>query len=327
MTVRLRVEDPSGVAHARRAAEGLANRLGFDEQGRGEVAIVVTELGTNLLRHAGRGEIVLRPDNRLAATLDVIAWDRGPGIADVGRARVDGFSTGGGPGTGLGAITRIAHSFDLHTTPGEGTCAAVRLGRDPLPADVDGIAVAMDGEELSGDGWAYVLDGDLATIVLADGLGHGPEAAQAAAAATRQLRPGDEPTALLERMHAALRSTRGAAVAVATLNLTSGALRFAGIGNIAATIVNGAAPKSLASMNGTVGHREVRIRAEDYQLNPGAHLIMHSDGCRTGWDLARYPGLIRRSPLLTAAVLLRDFERGRDDASMVVARVRAERHG
>ena len=58
--VRLRVDDRSGVAPARRAAEQLADDLGFDERRRGEVAIVVTELATNLVRHGGGGEIVLR---------------------------------------------------------------------------------------------------------------------------------------------------------------------------------------------------------------------------------------------------------------------------
>ena len=54
--VRLRVDDPSGVAPVRRAAEQLADDLGFDERRKGEVAIVVTELATNLVRHGSGGE-------------------------------------------------------------------------------------------------------------------------------------------------------------------------------------------------------------------------------------------------------------------------------
>jgi len=54
----------------------------------------------------------------------------------------------------------------------------------------------------------------------------------------------------------------------------------------------------------------------------GALLIMHSDGLGTHWDLATYPGLAARHPGLIAAVLYRDYDRGRDDVSVVVIRNR-----
>ena len=293
---------------------------------RGETAIVVTELGTNLLRHAQHGEIVLRPQPEDEPTLDVIAWDHGPGIVDQARARGDGFSTSGGMGTGLGAIERLSAAFELQASPGQGTVIAVRLGDSGLPEQIDGLVLPIAGEEVSGDAWAHVREGEIATLLLADGLGHGAEAARAATAATRALRPGVDPVELLQRMHDALRATRGAAAAVARLNLSTGSLRFAGVGNIATTIVTDRGMKSLASMNGTVGHRVAKFRSDDVQLDPGALLVMHSDGCKGAWNLLDYPGLRRRSPLVVASVLVRDFERGRDDVSVVVARVATE-HG
>ena len=323
--IRLRIDDRTGVAPARRAAEKLAGSLGFGERAKGEAAIVVSELGTNLVRHAGAGDIVLRPAGGAAPALDVIAWDRGPGIADIAQARGDGFSTSGGSGTGLGAVGRMSSGFELQTAPGQGTVVRARLGGEAPAGEVDGLVLPMAGEEVSGDAWAQVREGDVVTILLADGLGHGPDAAQAAAAAVRQLTLGHDPVALMERMHGALQSTRGAAAAVARLNLRTGALRFAGIGNIAAAAVGDSTAKSLASMNGTIGHRTIKPRSFDYALPPGALLVMHSDGCRSGWDLGHYPGLRRRGPLVVASVLIRDFERGRDDVSVVVARTRAER--
>jgi serine phosphatase RsbU (regulator of sigma subunit) len=224
-------------------------------------------------------------------------------------------------GTGLGAIERLSAAFELQAAPGQGTVIAVRMGARGLPELIDGLVLPIEGEEVSGDAWAQVREGEIATVLLADGLGHGGEAARAAAAATRQLRPGSDPVELLARMHDALRSTRGAAVAVARLNLATGSLRFAGVGNIAATIVTDRGAKSLASMNGTVGHRVAKIRSDDVQLDPGALLVMHSDGCKGGWNLLDYPGLRRRAPLAVASLLIRDFERGRDDVSVVVARV------
>ena len=316
--VRLRVDDPSGVAPVRRAAEQLADDLGYDEQRKGEAAIVVTELATNLVRHGTGGEIILRVNRADPAhpTIDAIASDRGPGISNLGRARDDGYSTGGGPGNGLGAIGRMS-AMDLQSGP-EGAVVLARLG-GVAPA-VDGLALAMAGETASGDNWATVSDEAFTTILLVDGLGHGDNAATAANAAVRELRTGLDATALLTRMHGALASTRGAAAAIARWDRRTGTLQYAGIGNIAATIVSGGETRSLVSMPGILGHGVQRPRTFDYELPPGALLVMHSDGLRTGWDLSAYPGVTRRDPLVTAALLIRDFERGRDDVSVVVAR-------
>jgi anti-sigma regulatory factor (Ser/Thr protein kinase) len=319
--VRLRVDDRSGVAPARRAAEELADTLGFDEQRRGEVAIVVTELATNLLRHAGGGEVILRVGRGEHPTVDAVASDRGPGIGDPMKARADGYSTFGGAGNGLGAIERLSSTMDLQTASGQGTIVTTRIGVEAAIPSVDGLALALAGESASGDAWDCVYEQDVVTILLADGLGHGGDAAHAATAAVRELRIGLDPAALLQVVHGALRATRGAAAAIARLHLRTGALEFAGIGNVAATIVDGARTRSLVSMPGIVGHGTARVRAFAETLAPGALLVMHSDGCRSGWDLAAYAGAQRRDPLLIASLLIRDFERARDDVSVVVARV------
>jgi anti-sigma regulatory factor (Ser/Thr protein kinase) len=317
---RFRVDDPSGVAPVRRAVEELADDLGLDEQRKGEAAIVVTELATNLVRHAGGGEIILRVNRAHDATIDAIASDRGPGFANLGRAREDGYSTGGGPGNGLGAIGRMSATMDVHSGTGQGAVVLARLnGGQELPT-VDGIALAMAGETASGDAWGQIVDGDYTTILVVDGLGHGDDAAAAANAAIRELRPGLDATALLSRIHNAIRHTRGAAGAIARWNRSSGAVQYAGIGNIAASIVVDGESRSLVSMPGILGHGMQRPRTFDYELPPGGLLVMHSDGLRSGWDLTAYPGIARRDPLLTAALLIRDFERGRDDVSVVVAR-------
>lgn len=316
---RLRVEDRSGVAPARRAAEQLADTLGFDQRRRGEVAIVVTELATNLVRHGGGGDIILGVDHGAAPTINAVAVDRGPGILEPARAREDGYSTLDGPGNGLGAVERLSGTMDLQTGA-EGTVVATRLGDAPVVPVVDGLALPMGGETASGDAWGHVEDGARLTILLADGLGHGEEAARASSTAVRELRAGLPPGAVLERVHQALRPTRGAAVAVARVHLGSGAVEFAGIGNISAAIVDGERSRSMVSMPGILGHGAIRVREFPHELTPGGVLVMHSDGCRSSWDLASYPGAQRRDPLVIAALLIRDFERGNDDVSVVVAR-------
>ena len=307
------------MAAARRAAETMALALGLGERLAAEAALVTTEIATNLLRHGGGGEVVVRPSAVFPDVLDVIAWDRGPGMTDVARARRDGVSTAGGTGTGLGAIGRLSSTFDLQSTPGHGTVLAARIGRAETPR-IDGLALPMRGEEASGDAWRAVRDGRWATVVLADGLGHGVEAARASGTAILELRAGVAPETVLERMHEALRPTRGAAAAVARIDMASGAMRFAGIGNISATIVGGGSAKALVSMNGTLGHNIRRIQGYDHQLTAEAALVMHSDGVGGGWDLQAYPGVLRRDPLVLASLLLRDCERERDDSSVVVAR-------
>jgi anti-sigma regulatory factor (Ser/Thr protein kinase) len=318
--VRLRVDDPSGVAPARRAAEQLADDLGLDERRRGEVSIVVSELATNLVRHGRGGEIILRISRGPETTIDAIACDRGPGIANLARAREDGYSTSGGAGSGLGAIERLSATMDMQAARDQGAVVVARLGPGAQVPKVDGLALAMAGETACGDAWGQVTQGELTTVLLADGLGHGDDAALAANLAVRELLPGLDPARMLERLHGTLQPTRGAAAAIARFNRRTGALSFAGIGNISAAIVEGAESRSLVSMPGILGHGKQRFRLFDYELPPGGLLVMHSDGCRSGWDLSSYPGAQRRDPLVIAALLIRDFERGRDDISVVVAR-------
>jgi hypothetical protein len=178
----------------------------------------------------------------------------------------------------------------------------------------------MAGESESGLAWVCARAGCVISILIADVLGHGGDSAIAANTAVRELRGGLDPAFQLERIHGALQSTRGAAAAVARIDLAGGRVDYAGVGNIAGTIVEGAQTRSLVSMPGILGHRLPRIKAFTYELPPGALLVMHSDGVRSGWELSSYPGLLLRDPLVIASVLIRDFERGRDDVGVVVAR-------
>lgn len=154
--------------------------------------------------------------------------------------------------------------------------------------------------------------------MLADGLGHGPDAAEASERAVAALRPAEPVENTLERVHAALRPTRGAAVAVARVDEARGVVQFAGVGNVSAVLCARGASKSLASLSGTAGRQIRTIRSFEYPLPDSGLLVMHSDGCRTGWDLDADPGLRHKTPLLIAATLIRDWERGRDDVSVAV---------
>lgn len=321
----------SDVSAARRAGQKLADTLGFDDVKAGRLAIIITEAATNILKHAGEGTIsIMRTQSGAAMPgVDVVAVDNGPGIADIDFALRDGVSTAGTAGTGLGALRRQADEFDAWTQHGRGSAFFMRIWQGAAPPEPCGIEVGalcmpLAGEDESGDGWGVTCDLDGATLVGVDGLGHGPEAAKAAAGAIQALqkRPAALPSEVLHTAHELLRITRGAAMSVARIDYSGGDIRCAGIGNVAAVVFDGAARRALVSHNGIVGHNMRKVQEFTAPFPPGALCVLASDGIQTQWDLGAYPGLHVHAPALVAAVLMRDFIRRRDDAMVLVARRR-----
>jgi hypothetical protein len=167
-----------------------------------------------------------------------------------------------------------------------------------------------------------VQQADRCLVMVSDGLGHGQLAAEASWEARRilQAHASYGPVRLLEAMHAALRKTRGAAVAIAELDARQQHVVFAGVGNIAGQIVMAQKTHHLISYNGIVGHHMRRIQAFTYPWSAGALLILASDGLLTRWNLDAYPGLKAHDPSLIAGLLVRDFARGQDDITVTVAK-------
>jgi hypothetical protein len=131
---------------------------------------------------------------------------------------------------------------------------------------------------------------------------------------------------LLQDTHDALKKTRGAAIAVAEVDTTSGTLRLAGVGNIAAYILSpGKKPRAMVSHNGTVGHAVSRIQEFSFPWQDQDLLVMHSDGISSHWDLDSFPGLFVKHPSLIASAVYQQANRGRDDATVLVARLQRER--
>jgi len=327
--VHFQIREMSGVAEARREVTGLARAVGFSESEIGRVAIVVTEAATNLVKHTPQGQLLARAfDRDGVAVIEALALDQGPGIANVSESLRDGYSTAGSPGTGLGAIKRLSDEFDIYSAPGKGVALVAQLwsrkpasGTRPAPLEIGAICLPKPGEVVCGDAWAVEWRAGHCVLLVADGLGHGADAAAAAMAAVNALRthPQLEPAALIEFAHGALRSTRGAALAVADLDLAS-EVRYAGIGNIAGITLAPGAARHMVSHPGIVGHEVRKVQEFVYPWSEDSLLVMHSDGLATHWNLDQYPGLAGRRPSLIAGVLYRDFARGRDDVTVVVAK-------
>ncbi|ATB30366.1 ATP-binding SpoIIE family protein phosphatase [Melittangium boletus] len=328
-TTALPVTESSQAGHARRTAAALAERLGFKEEAAGKVALVTSEAAKNLVAHAREGLLLLRALHEGPHVgVEVLAVDKGPGMADVERCMQDGYTTAGTGGSGLGAMRRMASTFDIYSQPGVGTAVLARLWADKSPPrpsmDVGAVCVAMAGEEVCGDAWSVDCVDPAAgryRFLVADGLGHGPDAARASRAAVVSFleQSGADLLQVMRGAHEEMRSTRGAAVALAELRPHDAKLEFVGVGNISAAIIAPSGTQRLVSMNGTLGHQMSRLQSFSYGWGPASRLVMCSDGLATQWRVDRYPRLLAHHPALLAGVLYRDFYRGRDDATVLVA--------
>lgn len=321
--ILIEVTDASSAGEVRREVAMLAGGLGLDEEAIGRLSLIATELSTNLTKHASGGIVLVGTEDGAASTFEILALDSGPGISDVAQALRDGHSTTATSGTGLGAISRMADFFDLYSLRSHGTAVLARSGthRTKGVAEVSAISVAIRGEVVDGDGWEHTEEDGVATVMVVDGLGHGAPAHQAAEAASQAFRISKgSPVERLQSVHDALRHTRGAAAAIAELDAIRGTMRFAGAGNISATMIDPAARRSAVSVYGIIGHEVRGFREFSYPWSRESCLIMHSDGITTRWDLDRYPGLLNHDPALIAGVLWKDHRRPNDDSTVLVAR-------
>lgn len=334
-SVSLPIEGAGGAEEARLAVIGLAEKLEFKPAEVQRLALVVREAAANILRYAVRGEILLRAiAGDVPTTLEILALDQGPGIANVAKALRDGFSTSGSAGLGLGKIARMATLFDISSIPGKGTALVARVAAAEAKKEQEPglewgvVCVPKRSEKVCGDTWAVTLGALRNTILVVDGLGHGDHAFKAARQALSDFwdRKAGGPAATLQAVHEAMRAdhgSRGAVAAVAEIDWKRRELRFCGAGNIAGTIVPPEGrSSSLVSHSGTLGDHVTRFQEFTHPWPAQGLLILNSDGLSNAWELSSYPGLSRKHPSLIAAVLYRDFANRRDDVVVLVGRER-----
>ncbi|WP_026464034.1 ATP-binding SpoIIE family protein phosphatase [Adhaeribacter aquaticus] len=313
----------------------LAEGLGFKESEVGKINLIISEMASNLIKHeAVNGEILVKPIGEKASGLEIICIDQGPGMSDPQRMLEDGVSTVGTHGEGLGAIKRISDEFDLYSSRGVGTVVLSRIykSRQKPKAgkikrfDIGVVMVPKTGETDCGDGWAMYESINTCYLLVADGLGHGEFAQQASQGAVETFlqQTNQTPSSLIRSLHASIKRTRGAVANVALIDLKDQTLTYCGIGNIAGRFFSGAdGTKSIISYNGILGHN-IPNTINNHQIpwsNQGL-LVVHSDGLKSKWDLARYKDLQRHDTSVIAALLYKDFKRGTDDTLVLVGRTR-----
>jgi len=334
-SVVVAVLESSHIGAARRAAAAVAARAALDETQAGKVALIVTELAANLVRHAGGGQIVLRArQEERRRGVEVLALDTGPGLVNAPPPLADCYSTGSA-GQGLGAVIRQSDEFDLYSLPGQGAALLARVWAAfpemgapvptaPSPSQIltGAVCLPVTSEVECGDAWAEQRQGARTLLAVVDGLGHGPGAAAAAEQAVRIFHGShrQSPGEILEAAHAGLRSTCGAVMGVAEIRTDLGQLCWAGIGNISGEICCGETSSHLVSHNGALGRQVRQVREFVYPWAADCLLVLHSDGLVDLRRGDRSPELWRRDPSLVAGVLYRDFRREPDDVTVLAAR-------
>ena len=325
--ILITVLEQTDVARARRLALQAAQKAEFGENESGALALVVTEAATNLVKHGGGGDLIVREISNSRPLLEIIAIDSGKGMPDVSRCFADGYSTAGSAGIGLGAIARLSQAHDIFSSADKGTVLMAQVGPGTTETDdrldIGAISIPYPGEDVCGDAWGLDVSPERIRLIVADGLGHGVFASEASTAAMsavndrRNLQPAD----VLEAAHLLLKATRGAAAGVVDVDSSATEATFASVGNVAgATVSEAGVRRQMISLNGTLGHQMSGARQYPYPLERNSLIVVHSDGVGAHWSLEKYPGLAQRHPSVIAGVLFRDFRRTRDDATVVVIR-------
>jgi anti-sigma regulatory factor (Ser/Thr protein kinase) len=322
---QLVVRAPTDVAAVRRHVASIVDVLCPQAERRGRAELVATELATNLVRHAEPGGwMLVRP--LAPCSVELIAVDRGPGIADLAAVLAGRIAEPGGLGCGLAAVRRASARFDIASRPGHGTVVLSVVDLDveptgPAPRPRPWAGVSIGITEPCGDGWAVAEAGDALSVAVVDGLGHGAKASLATEAALTQF--AADPTDLdsfSRKANQRLRETRGAAVTVCQLDRRAAEVRYLSIGNVSGRVVTPRETRGLVTYSGTLGLQiePPRARVSTAAWPPGASLVLWTDGLSTRVEVATGDGLLEHDPAVVAATLHRDHTRNRDDATVVV---------
>jgi anti-sigma regulatory factor (Ser/Thr protein kinase) len=330
--VAFKAEDRSYFAILKKQIHNLAAGAGFDEGRIGELDIVVAEVVSNLVKHAGGGQVLVKlvEEDKIQG-IEIISIDNGPGMTDVSRMVADGVSTKNTLGQGLGAMKRLSDVFQVYSQKDWGTVIIIRifkeeraLFRKAPKEEVQSVVIPKPGEIECGDGFFYTANNEYVKIFLGDGLGHGPEAAKAVTGAGTAFLACDEnePTEIIRFINNEVKKTRGLVGTIAVFDVGSRKWRICGVGNISTKIMSPANAKNFMSYNGIIGLNVPRtLSSQEIPYEKGQHIIMCSDGIKSKWDTIKYAAIHRYDASILAASLFKDYARLTDDMSVAVCKI------
>jgi len=325
------IEERSYASFIKREIHNLI-RPHFTEQRTGEIDIVVSEMVSNLIKYATRGELLYRlsiQDDQ--PVFEVICIDSGIGIKDVSHAMKDGISSKNTLGQGIGSIIRLSNLAQIYSLPDWGTIVysicynSLEYNKTTQKTTLARcINVAKPGEKVSGDGGTIRQVGNKTLVFLGDGLGHGEFAKEAIDKALEAFNESNcsEPSDIIREVHAAVKKTRGLVGTIGVLDHQSKEWQISGIGNIATRLQRGVEYKNYSSYNGIIGlNIPGRIENNRYEMEKFQQLILCSDGIKTRWDIMHYPSILKYDPMLLAAAIYKDHSRRTDDMTILIVKV------
>ena len=316
------------------------------------IATIVSELGSNIVKYAGRGLLRLeRSEEHGNVDIEIWAEDRGPGIPDTARALADHYSTGGTLGLGLPGVRRMADHFQIHSSADDGTRILARkrirgerqskavapraAGRQmqspesrPLAAespewDLGASCRPLPGQRSSGDATVAELVGNSLVLGIIDASGHGDRAhavAEVAAALIRREAGARLETVLLQ-LENELRGTPGAAVGLVAIDRDSGAFRYAAVGNTRAAKIGVTAWRGV-SRDGVLGGHSRSPQVQHDVLEPGDILALWTDGLPEAACVEQIRLNSYQQANVIAQRLIQQLARSHDDAGCLVLKWR-----
>lgn len=330
----LKANDRSYFSLLKKEIHALAIEAGFKDKKIAEIDIIVAEMASNLVKHAGGGDLLVKilTDPKRPG-LEIISLDNGPGMADANRMMTDGLSTQQTLGIGLGTINRLADVFQVYSMKGWGTILLVRVFLQPdkqeqtqTAAEIRSIVFAKPGEQYCGDRFFHKVSREYIQLFLGDGLGHGEGAAdaveQAGACFFQEFQ--SDPVQIIRSMNLSVKKTRGLVGTAAVFDRKSKSWQLCGVGNISTKASSPIAARQHLSYNGIIGLNVPRtLNAQPILHDRGQLIIMCSDGIRTRWDHLKYTGIYRYDLSVLAAAIVKDFGRFTDDTSVAICKINA----
>jgi anti-sigma regulatory factor (Ser/Thr protein kinase) len=323
------IYDEASVSTARQRVREAGERLGANKTLIESAALVASELTHNQLAYARQGYFAVRPIERAGVKgLEVIAADIGPGLQKAlfpERQVVSKTSLG----AGLEGVFRISDEVHLETRSEEGVCVVARKF-EKFAGGAWEIAVAgrpLPGESISGDDACFIESEDSLLAIVADGLGHGPDARQASHLAMHiaLANRGASVGALIPIVASGLAGTRGCALSVVQVNTKSGDVECAAAGDVHVHLYNGRDTHFFTSTPFVVGDSQFskrKLRIENIKATPGCVLLLFTDGLQSKTTLKGDLDLLRRPAIAIAQHLIATYARPNDDALVLVARWR-----
>jgi anti-sigma regulatory factor (Ser/Thr protein kinase) len=325
------VEERSYASFIKREIHNLI-RPHFSVARTGEIDIIVSELISNVLKYASRGELLYRFSKEAdEPVFEIICIDNGSGIKDINHSMKDGISSKNTLGHGIGSIQRMSSFSQIYTLPDWGTIVYSKCYSSIASDSIQQgnmltrcINVTKPGEKVSGDNAAIRKVKDKTLVFLGDGLGHGEFAKEAVdkAIATFNTTTYAEPSDIIRETHVAVKKTRGLVGTIAVLDHKTKEWQICGIGNIATRMQRGLEYKNYSSYNGIIGlNIPGRMENNSQPMEKLQQLILCSDGIKTRWDLMHYPSILKYDPMMLAAAIYKDHARQTDDMTILIVKV------